>query len=75
MHKEAGEVRDFLPELIRRLALMVEKVVLEEGYGAGMGFEPEQYTHGCKNVHFESNQVCYHQDIVVQIRAPEDDEL
>ncbi|MEA3309319.1 MAG: alanine dehydrogenase, partial [Chloroflexota bacterium] len=42
---------------------------------AGMGFEPEQYTHGCKNVHFESNQVCYHQDIVVQIRAPEDDEL
>lgn len=75
MHKEAGEVRDFLPELIRQLASMAEKVVLEEGYGAGMGFEPEQYTHGCQNVHFESNQVCYQQDIVVQIRAPEDDEL
>ncbi len=75
MHKEAGEVRDFLPELIKQLASMAERVILEEGYGAGMGFEPERYTHGCKNVHFASNQVCYQQDVVVQIRAPEDAEL
>lgn len=75
MHKEAGEVRDFLPALIHKLAPLAYEIVLEEKYGSGMGIEPDQYTTGCTNVRFATNRECYDQDIVVQIRAPEDDEL
>ena len=37
MHKEAGERRDFLPGLIRRIAPLAREVVVEEDIGAGMG--------------------------------------
>lgn len=75
MHKEAGEVRDFLPALIQQLAPLAHKIVLEERYGSGMGIGPDQYTTGGANVRFATNRACYDQDIVVQVRAPEDDEL
>ena len=39
MHKEAGEVRDFLPPLIRSLAPHALEVVIEAGIGYGMGLE------------------------------------
>lgn len=75
MHKEAGEVRDFLPPLIRYLASYAREVVIEEGIGSGMGLEIDAYTEGQENVHIGSNQDCYAQDIVVQVRSPEDDEM
>ena len=75
MHKERGEIRDFLPPLIHRIAPLAHKIVLEEGYGSGMGIEAKQYNHRYANVHFATNQECYKQDIVVQVRSPEDDEL
>ncbi|MGC9397635.1 MAG: alanine dehydrogenase [Anaerolineae bacterium] len=75
MHKEPGEVRDFLPRLIRRLAPLAHKIVIEEGYGSGMGLEETRYTHGLDNVIVGSNQDCYDQDIVVQVRSPEDEEM
>jgi alanine dehydrogenase len=75
MHKEPGEVRDFLPRLIRRLTPLAREVVVEEGSGTGMGIDPQTYVRGCDNVHFGTNLACYDQDIVVQVRSPEDDEL
>ncbi|MGC9400437.1 MAG: alanine dehydrogenase [Anaerolineae bacterium] len=75
MHKERGEVRAFLPRLIRRLAPRAREVVVEEGYGARMGIEPEAYLEAGPNVRFGTHQACYEQDIVVQVRSPEDDEM
>jgi alanine dehydrogenase len=75
MHKEAGEVRDFLPPLIRSLAPHALEVVIEAGIGSGMGLEIDAYIEDQENVRVGSNQDCYDQDIVVQVRAPEDNEM
>ena len=75
MHKEAGEVRDFLPPLIHSLAPYAHEVIIEEGVGSGMDLEIDAYTEGQENVRVGTNQDCYDQDIVVQVRAPEDDEI
>jgi len=75
MHKEDGEVRDFLPPLIRYLASYAREVVIEEGAGSGMGLEIAAYTERQENVRVGSNQDCYDQDVVVQVRSPEDDEM
>ncbi|MBN1262531.1 MAG: alanine dehydrogenase, partial [Anaerolineae bacterium] len=75
MHKERGEVRDFLPRLIHNLAPFAREILVEEGSGAGMGIDPAAYLAGAANVRFAANAACYEQDIVVQVRAPEDDEL
>ena len=75
MHKEPGEVRDFLPGLIHRLAPLAREIVLEEGCGADMNVKPARYTEGFNNVRFASNQACYEQDIVIQVRSPEDYEM
>lgn len=39
MHKEPGEVRDFLPDLMHSLALVAREIVIEEGSGSGIGIE------------------------------------
>ncbi len=75
MYKEDGEVRDFLPPLIRSLVPYAREVVIEEGMGSGMNLEIGAYTGGQKNVRVGTNQDCYAQDIVVQVRSPEDDEM
>jgi alanine dehydrogenase len=75
MHKEPGEVRDFLPRLLRRLAPLAREVVIEEAAGRAMGIDPAKYLAAGPNVRFGTNQACYDQDIVVQVRSPEDDEL
>jgi alanine dehydrogenase len=75
MHKEPGEVRDFLPDLMHHLSQIAKEIVVEEGSGSGMGIEPSEYVEGQTNVRFGSNQECYDQDIVVQVRSPEDDEM
>jgi alanine dehydrogenase len=75
MHKEAGEVRDFLPRLIHRLAPHARQIVVEEGIGSGMEIEEERYLEGGPNVVVGSNEECYEQDIVVQVRSPEELEM
>ncbi len=75
MHKEPGEVRDFLPRLIHRLAPQAREIVIEAGAGRAMGIDPVEYLAAGPNVRFGTNQACYDQDIVVQVRSPEDDEL
>jgi alanine dehydrogenase len=75
MHKESGEVRDFFPDLLHGLAQVASGVVIEEGSGSGMGIESSQYVEEHSNIRIGSNQDCYDQDIVVQVRSPEKDEL
>ena len=59
MHKEPGEVRDFLPDLMHGLAPAAKEIVIEEGSGSGMGIEPSQYVEGHGNIRIGSNQDCY----------------
>lgn len=75
MHKEPGEVRDFRPRLMHRIAPWAREVVVETGSGSGMDIPPERYLEGSANVRFGSNQDCYDQDIVIQVRSPEDAEM
>jgi alanine dehydrogenase len=75
MHKEAGEIRDFLPSLMHRLASSAKEIIIETGIGSGLGISFSEHIQGYGNIHFGSNPDCYDQDVVVQIRAPEDNEL
>ena len=73
MHKEQGERRDFLPDFIRRLARLGVEVVLEHGYGEGMGYTEADYQNGA--VRFAERDEIYRQDYVLVLRYPTDDEL
>ena len=75
MHKELSEVRDFLPDLIHNLAPVDGGIVIEESSGSGIGIESCQYVEEFGNIRIGSSKDCYDQDIVVQVRSPEDDEL
>src|SRR5690242_332539 len=70
MHKEAGERRDVLPDLVALLADHGAAVAVEHGIGSGMGFRDEDYlAAGARRVVDEPT--AYAQDIVVVLRAPE----
>ena len=72
MHKEAGELRDFLPELAASLdPLDVAEIVLEEGCGSGMDIPPAAYLEASKKVRFASNEQAWAQDLVLVLRFPE----
>jgi alanine dehydrogenase len=76
MHREAGERRDFLPELVRWLDREgVTEIVLEQGYGTGLGVAPEAYLSACGRARFATAAECFAQDVVVVLRCPEPEEL
>jgi alanine dehydrogenase len=75
MHKEAGERRDFLPDLVRGVAGFVRGVVVESGIGSGMGIEEEDYTADHPNVRVGTNAEAFAQDVVVTLRSPETEEF
>ena len=77
MHKEPGELRDFLPELVQFLAHRdaVTGIVLEEGYGAGMAYSSWQYSRLSPKVEFGSHQDCLEQDVVLVLRCPAEADL
>ena len=74
MHKEAGEKRDFLPELVRAVAGESEcaGVVLERGYGEGIGLAESDYSAQAPNLRFADHEETLEQDVVVVIRCPDD---
>jgi alanine dehydrogenase len=74
MHKEAGEVRDFLPQLVSALEKRGAGVVLEEGYGSGMGLEDRDYLQAAPTARFAPHAETYRQDHVLVLRCPTDDE-
>ncbi|WP_322794166.1 hypothetical protein [Bellilinea sp.] len=75
MHVEAGEVRDFLPSLMTHISNWGGEVVLELGYGSGMGLSEQEYRNACPSVRFASQEEVYQQDIVLVLRYPEENLL
>jgi alanine dehydrogenase len=75
MHKEAGERRDFLPDLVATVADRVGAVIIESGIGSGMGLDDEDYRKRDPHIRVGTNADAFAQDIVITLRAPETDEL
>jgi alanine dehydrogenase len=76
MHKEAGDRRDFLPEFAAWLGRAgAERVIVEEGYGAGIGAGDADYLGAFDRLRFGTREDCLEQDVVVVVRCPEDEAL
>jgi len=75
MHVEAGERRDFLPDFVSDLEKHGAKVILEHGYGSGMGYQEADYQKLAPGVEFKSNEEVYQQDYVMVLRCPSDEYL
>jgi alanine dehydrogenase len=75
MHKEEGERRDFLPELVEHLAEHGCEVFVETGIGSGMGLADSDYTSRSARVHAVDNAEAFRQDVVLALRSPELDEF
>ena len=76
MHAEFGERRDFLPSFVARLIRRGANVILEHGYGAGMGFTEEDYrTAAADNIQFAAHEEIYEQNYVMVLRCPTEKEL
>jgi alanine dehydrogenase len=76
MHKEAGERRDFLPGLVGFLdRLEAGAIILEEGYGSGMGIDPSEYLVRSARATRGSYEECLAQDVVMVLRCPADEAL
>ena len=73
MHTEAGERRDFLPSLMGKLTRLGVEVFVESGIGSGMGFEDADYASVSPRVQIVDHDAALAQDIVVVLRAPDDD--
>jgi len=73
MHMEAGERRDFLPEFVVAADRAgAGEIVLEHGYGAGMGFGQDAYVAASPKVRFADYDEVLASDIVTVIRCPEE---
>src|SRR5512132_772787 len=76
MHKEAGERRDFLPAFAAVLERAgADRIVLEEGYGAGVGAGEAEYLGAARRLRFGTLEDCLGQDVVVVVRCPSEDAL
>jgi alanine dehydrogenase len=71
MHKEPGERRDWLPDLVALAAEMGHEVVIERGLGSGMGLADEDYLSRSPRIKAGSNEDAFTQDVVVTLRSPE----
>ena len=76
MHKEQGERRDFLPSMIAFLdRLGAEAIVIEEGYGQGLGLTVDDYLRESKKVRVGDYAACLAQELVAVVRCPADEAL
>jgi len=74
MHKEAGERRDFLPDLVGFLDRAgAGAIVVEEGYGVGLGLEVADYLAQSRVCRVGGLEECLAQDLVLVLRYPGDD--
>ncbi|MCB0404738.1 MAG: hypothetical protein KDD51_08110 [Bdellovibrionales bacterium] len=73
MHKERGEKRDFLPAFVRNLpSYGAREIVLEEGYGSGMGYSEDDYARISPVVRFGTYEECLSQEVVLVLRCPDE---
>ncbi|MBE3143742.1 MAG: hypothetical protein IMZ61_07455 [Planctomycetes bacterium] len=75
IHLEPGERRDFLPDFVAGLVNQGAEVILEQGYGSGMGFEEADYQLTAGSLRFASLEEVYQQDIVLVLRYPGDEKV
>ena len=73
MELEPGEKRVFLPDFIQRMTDLGLRVMIEEGYGSRLGFSQGDYRQGNNKVFFSSRDEAFGQDLVLILRAPDDD--
>lgn len=73
---EAGERRDFLPELVTVLSRKHRaEIVLEHGLGARMGIGEADYLSDTPTVRFAERDEAFAQDVVVVLRCPGEEEF
>lgn len=71
MHLERGERRAFLPSVMAEVAAAgAQHIVVEEGYGDGMGVPILDYLDASPTVKVGTYEDCLAQDVVVQVRCP-----
>ncbi len=75
MHKEAGERRDHLPDVVAAVAGSVDRVIVEAGIGGGMELSDLDYTLRHERISVGTNEDAFAQDIVVTLRSPETSEF
>lgn len=76
IHEEPGEKRDFLPTFVRWLVQYGARVVIEEGYGNGIGYSEEAYLSIAPDkVRFAPVEEVFAQDYVLVLRAPREEHL
>lgn len=75
MHKEESERRDFLPNLFADLAEYNVEFILEEDYGKKLGYTQQDYLSVNSKVSFAPHDDVYKCDMIIVLRAPDDDEL
>ncbi len=76
IHEEPGEKRDFLPAFVKALTQHGAHVVLEEGYGAGIGYSESAYLKvDPQRVRFGLVEEVFQQDYVIVLRAPREEHL
>lgn len=75
IHQEPGERRDFLPDFVAHLYRHGAEVILEHGYGSGMGLDESDYRSLAPGIRFAPLEEIYNQDIVLVLRYPGDEKL
>ncbi len=75
MHYEAGERRDFLPDFIAHLQQNGAEIMLEDGYGSGMGYSQQDYLAASHQVRFGSAEEVFQQDYVLVLRCPTETQI
>ena len=72
MHREVGERRDFLPDLVAWLDREgVAEILLEDGYGGAMDLRERAYLDASPAARFASSAECFEAEVVVVLRCPE----
>ncbi|SHJ99484.1 Rossmann-fold NAD(P)-binding domain-containing protein [Paramaledivibacter caminithermalis] len=76
MTRKKGEKRDFLPELFKKLSNFKGiDILIEDGYGKGMGLTHEDYLNKNSNLKFTTHDDIYKQDLVIVLRAPNEEDI
>src|SRR5688572_23900020 len=72
MQKEAGERRDFLPSIVRAVADLDVRVVVEQVAGSAMGYTDADYLAASPALTIGSGDDALAQDVVLALRAREE---
>jgi alanine dehydrogenase len=75
MHYEKGERRDFLPDFVVRLQHSGAQIMLEDGYGSGMGYSQQDYLRSANSVRFGPAEEVFRQDYVLVLRCPPEEQI